>query len=99
MKAYFPALLLLPLLAGMIIGPGQDGKPEDDFQKRALRAITGGEKEVSAVEKDMFRYAGVIVLQNQCLKCHVPERTSLNDRFAALEITMQVKPAGTPAKP
>ena len=76
-----------------------NNKPEDEFQKRALKAITGGEKEVTAVEKDRFRYAGVIVLQNQCLKCHVPDRTNLNDRFAALEITMQVKPAGTPAKP
>lgn len=76
-----------------------DNKPEDDFQKRALKAITGGEKEVSAVEKEMFRYAGVIVLQNQCLKCHVPERKTLEDRFAALEISMPVKATTAPAKP
>jgi len=71
----------------------------DAFQKRALKALAGGEKEISSVESGVLRYAGVIVLQNQCLKCHVPQRTSLEDRFSALEISMPVKVAPEPDKP
>ena len=77
-----------------------DNKAKDAFEVRALKSITGGGKEVSAVENGSFRYAGAIVLENQCLKCHVPDRTSLEDRFAALEICMPVKgPAPVPPKP
>jgi Protein of unknown function (DUF3365) len=77
-----------------------DNKAQDAFEVRALKSITGGEKEVSTVENGSFRYAGAIVLENQCLKCHVPDRTSLEDRFAALEICMPVKrSAAVPPKP
>ncbi len=77
-----------------------DNKAKDAFEVGALKSITGGEKEVSTVENGSFRYAGAIVLQNQCLKCHVPDRTSLEDRFAALEICMPVKgTAPVPPKP
>lgn len=33
------------------------------------------------------------------LKCHVPERPALEDRFAALKTSMPVKAAPLPAKP
>lgn len=69
-----------------------DNKAKDDFQRKALVAVKGGEKEMTAVEKETFRFAGVIPLQNQCLKCHSPDRTSLEDRFAALEISMRIRP-------
>lgn len=75
-----------------------DNKARDAFDERALKAVAGGEKEVSTVENGTLRYAGVIVLRNECLKCHVADRKNLNDRFAALEIIMAVKPA-TPEKP
>jgi hypothetical protein len=44
-----------------------DHRPKDDFQKRALKAIAGGEKEFSAVEGGTLRYAGAIALKNECL--------------------------------
>lgn len=69
-----------------------DNKAKDEFQRKALVAVKGGEKEMTAVEKETFRFAGVIPLQNQCLKCHSPDRTSLEDRFSALEISMRVRP-------
>lgn len=74
-----------------------DNRATDDFQRRALKAIIGGEKELGAVENGTFRYAGAIPLQNQCLKCHAPDRKSLEDRFAALEISMAIRKAD-PAK-
>ena len=70
-----------------------DNKARDAFDAEALKAVMSGGKEYSAVEKDTLRYAGVIVLQNQCLKCHVADRKSLEDRFAALEISLPVRPA------
>lgn len=70
-----------------------DNKAKDDFQRKALLAVKGGEKEMTAVENGTFRFAGVIPLQNQCLKCHSPDRTSLEDRFAALEISMRIRPS------
>jgi Protein of unknown function (DUF3365) len=73
-----------------------DNKAQDEFDEKALKAVKSGGKEFSAVEKDTLRYAGVIVLQNQCLKCHVPERKTLEDRFAALEISMPVKATAKP---
>lgn len=73
-----------------------DNKAQDEFDEKALKTVKSGGKEFSAVEKDTLRYAGVIVLQNQCLKCHVPERKTLEDRFSALEISM---PVSAPVKP
>lgn len=70
-----------------------DNKAQDAFDERALKQLGADKRETSAVEGDTFRYAGVIVLQNQCLKCHVPDRKSLEDRFAALHIAMPVRKA------
>lgn len=68
-----------------------DHAARDEFQIRALNSIGEGEKHVTVVTKGKFRYIGRISLQNQCLKCHVPGRTSLEDRFSALEISMPVR--------
>ncbi len=76
-----------------------DNKARDAFAERAIKAITAGEKEVTAVEDNSLRYAGVIVLRNECLKCHVADRKNLDNRFAALEIIMPVKAAPAPDKP
>ena len=71
-----------------------DNKPRDDFEQKAIRKIIAGEKEYEAAEKGTFRFAGSIALQNECLKCHVPDRTSLEDRFAALVVSI---PLDSPA--
>ena len=64
-----------------------DHEPSDAFEKAAAEALKSGEEEFSAVEQDRFRFVGAIKLQNQCLKCHVPNRTSLEDRVAGLAIS------------
>ena len=73
-----------------------DNKARDAFDTAALQAVASGRRETWEVADGKLRYAGVIPLQNQCLKCHVPGRKTLEDRFAALEITMAIKPP--PAK-
>jgi hypothetical protein len=73
-----------------------DHKAGDAFGRQALKAVGEGRAEFSEVEGGRLRFAGSIVLQNQCLKCHVSNRTSLEDRFAALEISLPVK-AETPS--
>ena len=64
-----------------------DHKPSDAFEKAAAEALNSGEVEYSAVERNRFRFVGAIKLQNQCLKCHVPNRTSLEDRVAGLALS------------
>jgi hypothetical protein len=71
-----------------------DNKPRNDFERQAIKAITGGDKEFESLEKGIFHFAGSITLQNECLKCHVPDRTSLEERFAALAVSI---PLCTPA--
>ncbi|MBP7948615.1 MAG: DUF3365 domain-containing protein [Verrucomicrobiales bacterium] len=73
-----------------------DNKARDEFETKALVALEGGALEQEAVEAGRYRFAGTITLQNQCLKCHTPNRKSLEDRHAGLSISMPVDPAKTP---
>ncbi|MES2709719.1 MAG: DUF3365 domain-containing protein [Verrucomicrobiota bacterium] len=91
--------LSLRWLAGDATVMNVDHKATDAFQKAALLKITAGEPEVITVEKGRMRFAGAIVLQNECLKCHVQERASLEDRFAALEISMPIQSPPPPETP
>ncbi|MCB1229009.1 MAG: DUF3365 domain-containing protein [Verrucomicrobiae bacterium] len=68
-----------------------DHKPQDDFEKRAAEAILQGAPEYSAVERGKYRHVGMIKIQNECLKCHVPHRTTLEDRYAGLAITIPLQ--------
>ncbi len=68
----------------------EDHAPQDDFDRRALKALAAGEKEFVSEEKGMLRFAGPVVLHNDCLKCHVPNRKSLENRFSALSISIPV---------
>ncbi len=63
-------------------------EPQDDFERDAVKALTAGEKEYEVVEDGQYKRVGVIVLHNVCLKCHVPNRTSLEDRAAGLVISV-----------
>lgn len=65
-----------------------DHQPVDAFEEQAVKALAAGAKEFDASEADVYRYAGAIRLSSKCLKCHVPNRTSLEDRTAGLVITM-----------
>jgi hypothetical protein len=79
-------------LAGEGTVMNTDNKPRDDFEQKAIKKIVAGEKEYESAEKGTFRFAGAITLQNECLKCHVPDRTSLEDRFAALVVSIPLNP-------
>ncbi len=68
-----------------------DHKPEDAFDKDVVRAFTKGLLEIEHADANSYRYAGAIQLHNECLKCHVPFRTSLEDRVAALTISMPLQ--------
>ena len=78
-----------------------DHEPQDKFEKAAAKAIAAGEPEYFTVERGNFRYVGMIRLQNECLKCHVPHRTTLEDRFAGLALTIPLKksPPAAPEAP
>ena len=69
-----------------------DHKPRDEFERRAVAALDAGKEEIESVANGRYRRAGLIPLRNTCLKCHVPNRTSLEDRAASLVISMPVKP-------
>lgn len=66
-------------------------RPDSAFDERAVKAITGGSEMFEATADGVYHYAGAINLGNQCLKCHVPQRTSLEDRKAAVVISMPLK--------
>lgn len=63
-------------------------RPATPFDELAVKAITDGGEMFEASADGVYQYAGKINLGNQCLKCHVPDRTSLTDRKAAVVISM-----------
>lgn len=73
-----------------------DHKPSDQFERAAVKVITEGAESHESVEGGTFRYAGAITLGNSCLKCHVPGRTSLEDRKAAVLISMPLRLTAKP---
>ena len=75
-----------------------DHKPRDKFEAKAVEALAKGGKEFTSMEGRVFRRAAPIVLHNACLKCHVPNRTSLEDRVAGLVISMEVAKIDEPKK-
>lgn len=69
-----------------------DHLPEDEFERSAVAALKSGESLFEAVEADRYRFAGPIRLASQCLKCHVKNRVSTDDRTAGLLISMPLAP-------
>ncbi len=65
--------------------------PKDNFEKAAVKALASGKQEFDAIEGKSFRFAGLIHLPSQCLKCHLPRRTSTKERAAGVVITMPLK--------
>lgn len=68
-----------------------DHRPKDAFEEQAVTTLAAGENEFEASEGNVYRYAGAIRLSSTCLKCHVPNRTSLEDRAAGLVIAMPLR--------
>ncbi|QDT53458.1 hypothetical protein Pan44_14750 [Caulifigura coniformis] len=65
-----------------------DHKARDDFERAAVKAIQADQKPFESREGGVYRRAAAITLRSECLKCHVPNRKSLEDRFAGLIISM-----------
>ncbi|WP_231744023.1 c-type heme family protein [Stieleria neptunia] len=65
-----------------------DHQAEDEFEKAAVKALKAGKPMHEAVEAERYRFAGPIRLASQCLKCHVKNRKSTEDRTAGLLISM-----------
>ena len=68
-----------------------DHNPRDEFEKQAVKALGEGEDEVDIAKAGVYRYAGLITLGSECLKCHLPNRTSNKSRTAGLVISMPVQ--------
>lgn len=68
-----------------------DHKPRNSFEIEAVRILKSGKREHESVEDGVYRRAGRITLTNQCLKCHVPDRKSTDDRTAGLIIAIPLK--------
>jgi hypothetical protein len=71
---------------------GINHKPKDRFEEKAAAALQGGAKEFEQIEAARYRYVGMIRLQNECLKCHVRDRATLEDRVAGLAISFPLRP-------
>ncbi|MBL9157036.1 MAG: DUF3365 domain-containing protein [Verrucomicrobiales bacterium] len=68
-------------------GKGKDHVPKDGFEEKAVAALIAGAPEYEGVETGRYRFVGPIKMQNQCLKCHVRDRKSLEDRVGGLAIS------------
>lgn len=68
-----------------------DHLPRDDFEKNAAKAIAAGEESYEQAEHGVYRRAGAITLTSDCLKCHLPHRTSTKSRAAALVIRLPIE--------
>ena len=68
-----------------------DHRAQDAFEKNAVKVLTSGKNEVECVDDEVYRHAGSITLSSECLKCHLPHRTSTADRAAGLVISMSIR--------
>lgn len=67
-----------------------DHNPRDEFEHAAAKALAAGKPSYEQIENGAYRRAGPITLSNHCLKCHVPDRKSTEDRTAGLIIAIPV---------
>jgi hypothetical protein len=68
-----------------------DHEPKDEFEKQAARALAAGDPDHEAVSEGTYRFAGPITLKAECLKCHLPSRSSNKSRTAGLLISIPVE--------
>lgn len=68
-----------------------DHKPQNEFEKQAVKAITSGKDEYEFATEKLFHYAGSITLSASCVKCHVRRRTSNDQKKAALVISIPLQ--------
>ena len=68
-----------------------DHVAKSDFEKEAVQALASGKATHEGIGENVFRYAGAITLTSDCLKCHLPNRTSNKDRTAGLVVEIPVR--------
>jgi hypothetical protein len=78
-------------------------EPRTEFEKAAREVLKGGQPFHEELKETAYHFAGGIRLTSECLKCHVPNRTSLRDRLAGLVIEIPLErsvqnPAADPGK-
>ena len=69
----------------------EDHKPRNAFERAAFDALKRGQSAFEQAENGVYRRAGPITLRNHCLKCHVPDRMSTENRTAGLIIEIPVR--------
>ena len=67
-----------------------DHEPQDEFEEEAARVLASGKDEHERSADGVYRYAGPITLRAECLKCHLPSRSSNKSRTAGLLISIPV---------
>ena len=66
-------------------------EPQDDFERSAVKALAGGANEDERGENGRYRYVAAITMGSECLKCHLPRRTSTDARLGGLVMSMPVR--------
>jgi hypothetical protein len=67
-----------------------DHRPRNEFEHAAVKALKSGQSVWEETTEGQYSYAGAIRLTSECLKCHVPNRTSTRERTAGIVISMPV---------
>lgn len=67
-----------------------DHVANDQFERDAVAALIKGAPAYEQVADGVYRRAGPITLGNVCLKCHVPDRKTTDDRMAGLVVAIPV---------
>ncbi len=65
-----------------------DHQAADEFEKNAAKLLAADKPYVESTEGNLYRFAGPIRLESQCLKCHVKLRTDNLPRKAGLLISI-----------
>jgi hypothetical protein len=68
-----------------------DHNPRDAFEEEAVKALASGKDEHEVAADGIYRHAGAITLKAECLKCHMPGRSSNKSRTAGLLISIPVE--------
>ena len=66
-------------------------KARSAFDLEAVKVLSSGKQEFERAEKGVYERAGAITLTNECLKCHVPDRKTTENRTAGLVITIPIR--------
>lgn len=68
-----------------------DHQPQDDFETAAVKTLKSGKRFHEEAHNGLYRRAAPITLSSHCLKCHMPDRKSTQDRIAGLIIAIPVE--------